>query len=69
MDRNQKVAELYEIFSKLLLCLNCENRDLFINAIINELRFPNKHTFFTVVTFLNLLKDIKNETIEENLLK
>lgn len=69
MDRNLKVTELFEIFSKLLICLNSENRDLFINDIINELRFPNRHTFFTVVTFLNLLKDIKNETIEENLLK
>jgi hypothetical protein len=69
VDANQRVKELVDIYFKLLVELNSENREIFINALLNELRYPNKITYLISKFYFKYLNDFKGEIIEEQLLR
>ncbi len=64
---NSKI--IFNFFKFLILNFNNENRDHLINAILNELRYPSKQTFYFSLLLKDLLTEINNEIIEENILK
>jgi len=69
LDANMRVKELIDIYFKFLVELDVEPRDIFINALLNELRYPNKITYLISKFYLKFLIDLKNEIVEEQMLK
>lgn len=69
LDANMRVKELIDIYFKFLVELEIEVRDIFINALLNELRYPNKITYLISKFYLKFLVDLKNELIEEQMFK
>ena len=43
--------------------LNDETRLCFLNSIVNELRYPNSHTFFFCLILITLFMDSKQPVI------
>ena len=64
-----RVKELIDIYFKFLVELEVEVREIFINSLLNELRYPNKITYLTSRFYLKFLVDLKNEVIEEQMFK
>ena len=56
-------------FIKLMKYLEPENRDHLINAMLNELRFPSIQTLFFSDLIVFILREIKEETIEEHIIR
>eukprot|EP01119_Soliformovum_irregulare_P023182 TRINITY_DN8072_c0_g1_i1.p1 TRINITY_DN8072_c0_g1~~TRINITY_DN8072_c0_g1_i1.p1 ORF type:complete len:2236 (-),score=833.72 TRINITY_DN8072_c0_g1_i1:325-7032(-) len=54
-----------EIFSQLSRDLDSEGRYLFLNAIVNQLRYPNNHTHFFSCVLLLLFIEAPQEIIQE----
>ena len=48
-----------EIFVKMTDEMDTEGRYLFLNALANQLRYPNNHTQYFSGTILNLFHDAK----------
>ena len=69
LDANMRVKEIIDIYFKFLVELEIEVRDMFINALLNELRYPNKITYLISKFYLKFLVDLKNELIEEQMFK
>lgn len=53
MELNSKAASM-DIFQTLITDLDTEGRYLFLNAIANQLRYPNNHTHFFSIVLLYL---------------
>lgn len=68
-DANIRVKELIDIYFKLLMELDIQVRDIFINALLNELRYPNKITYLISKFYLKFIIELKNEIIEEQMLR
>jgi CCR4-NOT transcription complex subunit 1 len=54
-----------DIFQSLVVDLDSEGRYLFINAVTNQLRYPNSHTHYFGCALLNLFLEANSEAIQE----
>ena len=58
-ESQQREKESVELFKAITIELNDETRICFINSIVNELRYPNSHTYFFCLILLRLFADSK----------
>ncbi|GFZ15188.1 transcription regulator [Actinidia rufa] len=58
-----------DIFQTLIMNLDSEGRYLFLNAIANQLRYPNSHTYFFSFVLLYLFLGANQEIIQEQITK
>ncbi|XP_018024179.1 CCR4-NOT transcription complex subunit 1 isoform X2 [Hyalella azteca] len=56
-----------DIFQNLAVDMDTEGRYLFLNAIANQLRFPNSHTHYFSCTLLYLFAEANTEAIQEQI--
>ena len=56
-----------DIFQSLVVYLDSEGRYLFINAVANQLRYPNSHTHYFGCALLNLFAEANSEAIQEQI--
>ncbi|XP_011168409.1 CCR4-NOT transcription complex subunit 1 isoform X1 [Solenopsis invicta] len=56
-----------DIFQNLAVDLDTEGRYLFLNAIANQLRYPNSHTHYFSCTILYLFAEANTEAIQEQI--
>ncbi|XP_059666940.1 uncharacterized protein LOC132312554 isoform X2 [Cornus florida] len=56
-----------DIFQTLIADLDTEGRYLFLNAIANQLRYPNNHTHFFSFVLLYLFVEANQEIIQEQI--
>jgi len=56
-----------EIFAHLTAELNAEGRYLFLNAIANQLRYPNNHTHYFSCVLLLLFSETSDERVQEQI--
>lgn len=56
-----------DIFQSLVVDLDSEGRFLFINAVANQLRYPNSHTHYFSCALLNLFSEANSEAIQEQI--
>merc|ERR1712241_382019 len=56
-----------DIFQNLAVDLDTEGRYLFLNAITNQLRYPNSHTHYFSCTLLYLFVEANAEAIQEQI--
>ena len=61
----EKHRESRDTFKQIVQRLNDETRLCFLNAIINELRFPNNHTFYFLCIILFIYAEAGREIIFE----
>lgn len=53
-----------DIFQNLAVDLDTEGRYLFLNAIANQLRYPNSHTHYFSCALLYLFVEANSEAIQ-----
>lgn len=68
-EKKLKIGDFSEFFIKILKMLDNDNRDHLINSMLNELRFPSNQTIFFHFLLLYLINEIKNEVIEEHIIR
>ncbi|XP_031617580.1 CCR4-NOT transcription complex subunit 1-like [Contarinia nasturtii] len=56
-----------DIFQNLIVDLDHEGRYLFLNAVANQLRYPNSHTHYFSCTLLYLFVEANSEAIQEQI--
>ena len=56
-----------EIYQRLVIDLAAEARYVLINAIANQLRYPNNHTHYFSCVMLHLFAETTNERIQEQI--
>ncbi|XP_020519676.1 CCR4-NOT transcription complex subunit 1 isoform X1 [Amborella trichopoda] len=56
-----------DIFEKLTVDLDTEGRYLFLNAVANQLRYPNNHTHYFSCVILYLFAEASQEIIQEQI--
>ncbi|XP_018332618.1 CCR4-NOT transcription complex subunit 1 [Agrilus planipennis] len=56
-----------DIFQNLTVDLDTEGRYLFLNAVANQLRYPNSHTHYFSCTLLYLFAEANTEAIQEQI--
>ena len=56
-----------DVFQQLVLDLDSEGRYHFLNAIANQLRFPNSHTHYFSCVLLYLFAEATQEVIQEQI--
>jgi CCR4-NOT transcription complex subunit 1 len=56
-----------ELFSQLIQALDMEGRYLFVNAIANQLRYPNCHTHYFSCVLLYLFAEAGSEVVQEQI--
>lgn len=56
-----------DIYQNLAVDLDTEGRYLFLNAIANQLRYPNSHTHYFSCTLLYLFAEANTEVIQEQI--
>ncbi|XP_047948828.1 CCR4-NOT transcription complex subunit 1-like [Salvia hispanica] len=56
-----------DVFQTLIMDLDREGRYLFLNAIANQLRYPNNHTHFFSFVLLYLFAESNQELIQEQI--
>ncbi|KAK2550448.1 CCR4-NOT transcription complex subunit 1 [Acropora cervicornis] len=56
-----------DIFQNLAVDLDTEGRYLFLNAIANQLRYPNSHTHYFSCVLLYLFAEANTESIQEQI--
>jgi len=56
-----------DIFQKLVMDLDSEGRYVFLNAIANQLRYPNNHTHYFSCVLLCLFAEVKLDHNEEEI--
>ncbi|KAF5204452.1 Ccr4-not transcription complex subunit [Thalictrum thalictroides] len=61
------VGAAMDIFKKLIADLDTEGRYLFLNAVANQLRYPNNHTHYFSFVLLYLFAEANQETIQEQI--
>lgn len=69
-EQNKELAHVFEreseeLFKQITINLNDETRLCFINSIVNELRYPNSHTFFFCIILLRLFQESKSNIQEQ----
>jgi len=58
-----------ELFRTLVSELDAEGRYYFLNAVANQLRFPNNHTHYFSVVLLYMFADAKKEPVQEQIIR
>ena len=66
-DNLSGLSPLLELFLRLLAELDNDGRSLLINAIANQLRYPNSHTYFYHCLLLSLFTEVKADSIREQI--
>ncbi|XAR63221.1 hypothetical protein NMG60_11023087 [Bertholletia excelsa] len=61
------VGAALDIFQTLILDLDTEGRYLFLNAVANQLRYPNNHTHYFSFILLYLFAESNQEFIQEQI--
>ncbi|XP_051134130.1 uncharacterized protein LOC127253505 [Andrographis paniculata] len=61
------VSAALDIFQALIMDLDTEGRYLFLNAIANQLRYPNNHTHYFSFILLYLFAESNQEMIQEQI--
>ncbi|XP_057455962.1 uncharacterized protein LOC130747140 isoform X2 [Lotus japonicus] len=61
------VGAALDIFQTLIVDLDTEGRYLFLNAIANQLRYPNTHTHYFSFILLHLFAESNQEIIQEQI--
>lgn len=61
------VGAALDIFQTLILELETEGRYLFLNAVANQLRYPNNHTHYFSFILLYLFSESNQEAIQEQI--
>ncbi|KAL7203784.1 hypothetical protein ACSBR2_016943 [Camellia fascicularis] len=61
------VGAALDIFQTLIMDLDTEGRYLFLNAIANQLRYPNNHTHYFSFILLYLFAESNQEIIQEQI--
>ncbi|KAL9690797.1 hypothetical protein QQ045_011207 [Rhodiola kirilowii] len=61
------VGAALDIFQALINNLDTEGRYLFLNAIANQLRYPNNHTHYFSFILLHLFTETEQEIIQEQI--
>ncbi|XP_040995071.1 CCR4-NOT transcription complex subunit 1-like isoform X1 [Juglans microcarpa x Juglans regia] len=61
------VGAALDIFQALVVDLDTEGRYLFLNAVANQLRYPNTHTHYFSFILLYLFAESNQETIQEQI--
>ncbi|XVE76912.1 hypothetical protein DITRI_Ditri13aG0018400 [Diplodiscus trichospermus] len=61
------VSAALDIFQNLIADLDTEGRYLFLNAIANQLRYPNNHTHYFSFILLYLFAEANQEIIQEQI--
>mmetsp|Transcript_48325 Transcript_48325/g.35512 ORF Transcript_48325/g.35512 Transcript_48325/m.35512 type:complete len:169 (+) Transcript_48325:1565-2071(+) len=61
------MKEAIELFKEIALKLNNETRFAFLNALVNELRYPNSHTYTYSCIILYLFNDANSESVQEQI--
>jgi len=56
-----------DIFQRLVNDLDTEGRYLFLNAVANQLRYPNNHTYYFSCVLLFLFAEASAEIIQEQI--
>jgi hypothetical protein len=71
LNEKKKITnqEILEFFLKMLKNLDSDNRDHLINSILNELRYPSNQTYYFSCLVLCFFVEIKDEAIEEHILR
>ena len=65
-DNSQAIErESIELFKQITIQLNDDTRLCFLNSIVNELRYPNSHTFFFCIILLRLFAESKPNIQEQ----
>jgi CCR4-NOT transcription complex subunit 1 len=59
--------ESMELFKQMALKLNNETRWCLLNSIVNELRYPNNHTYYFSCIILYLFVESNKEVIQEQI--
>lgn len=57
----------FELFQRLLYEIEPESRELFLNSIVNQLRYPNSHTFYISCLILGLFLEDTKEFLKEHI--
>ena len=65
--QQEPMIEHRDTFIQIVHRLNDETRLCFLNAIVNELRFPNNHTFYFSCIILFIYAEAGNETIQQQI--
>ncbi|KAG8391589.1 hypothetical protein BUALT_Bualt01G0203200 [Buddleja alternifolia] len=61
------VSAALDIFQTLIMDLDTEGRYLFLNAVANQLRYPNNHTHYFSFILLYLFAELNQEMIQEQI--
>ncbi|XP_057511675.1 uncharacterized protein LOC130793815 isoform X2 [Actinidia eriantha] len=61
------VGAALDIFQTLIMDLDTEGRYLFLNAVANQLRYPNNHTHYFSFILLYLFAESNQEIIQEQI--
>lgn len=61
------VGTALDIFQSLIVDLDTEGRYLFLNAVANQLRYPNTHTHYFSFILLYLFAESNQEIIQEQI--
>ncbi|CAA0820384.1 transcription regulators [Striga hermonthica] len=61
------VSAALDIFQTLVMDLDTEGRYLFLNAVANQLRYPNNHTHYFSFILLYLFAESNQEMIQEQI--
>ncbi|KAA8515904.1 hypothetical protein F0562_019083 [Nyssa sinensis] len=61
------VGAALDIFQTLIVDLDMEGRYLFLNAVANQLRYPNNHTHYFSFILLYLFAESNQEVIQEQI--
>ncbi|XP_045789212.1 CCR4-NOT transcription complex subunit 1 [Trifolium pratense] len=64
---NSSTNASLEIFKALIVDLDTEGRYLFLNAVANQLRYPNTHTHYFSFVILYLFAELNQEIIQEQI--
>ena len=64
-ETQQKEKDNIELFKEITVQLNEETRLSFINSIVNELRYPNSHTYFFCLILLRLFVESRANIQEQ----
>ena len=64
-EGQQREKENIDLFKEITVQLNEETRLSFLNSIVNELRYPNSHTFFFCLILLRLFVESKPNIQEQ----
>lgn len=61
------ISAALDIFQTLIVELDTEGRYLFLNAIANQLRYPNTHTHYFSFVLLYLFAEANQEIVQEQI--